>query len=125
MGMNTYLSFRFFVLVGILVPGIAFAAPGTFAELMILIIDIVGITIPVIIAGTLVVFFFGLAKTLMAAGDTDTLKEGRSIMAYGVISLFVVVAIWGILGIVHNSLFDGGINTNVDPGIPESIYGNL
>jgi hypothetical protein len=123
--MNTFSSFRIFVPLGALLPGIVYAAPGTFAELMDMIIAIVDIAVPVIIAAAVAAFFFGLTKTLLSAGDTDALKEGRTIMTFGIIALFIIVGLWGILGIVHRSIFDTEANPPVDSHIPEDIYGGM
>jgi len=104
---------------------VVFAAPGTFTELMDMIMGIINIAVPVIITGTVAVFFYGLAKTLMASGDTDVITEGRTIMVYGIVSLFIIVGLWGILGIVHRSIFGTDVNSTVDSNIPEQIYGNM
>lgn len=52
----------------------------------------------VIVAGIgLLVFFWGLVKYIASAGNEEAAKKGKSIMVYGVIALFVMFSIWGII----------------------------
>ncbi len=55
----------------------------------------------------LLVFFWGLVKYIASAGDAAKAKEGKSIMTYGVIALFVLFFIWGILFFIRDAF---GIN---------------
>lgn len=56
---------------------------------------IVANLIPILIAIALIVFFWGLVKYVWGGGK-DTAK-GKSIMIAGLISLFVMVSIYGII----------------------------
>ena len=53
----------------------------------------------------LLIFFYGIAKYLYAAGSEEDSAEGRSIMLWGLISMFVIVCVWGIVILIKNSLF--------------------
>lgn len=60
-------------------------------------------------AGLAVLFFiYGLAKYILAAGSEESKSTGRRIMVGGIIALFVITAIGGILQFI-GSIFD--INT--------------
>ncbi len=52
-------------------------------------------------------FFFGLAKYIWAAGDEGKAKDGRSIMTWGVLAMFVLVSIGGIIGFLQQSTGTG------------------
>ena len=54
-----------------------------------------GILIPIAFALCLLYFFWGVAKYIKSAG-TDK-EEGKSIMVWGVVGLFVAASIWGII----------------------------
>lgn len=59
----------------------------------------------VIVAGlALLYFFWGLAKFIFHAGDIDKHEEGKNIMIWGIIALFVMVAVWGLLNFISSAL---------------------
>lgn len=58
---------------------------------------IVGDLIPIVFAIIVLVFFWGLAKYVLAAGSEESKAEGRRIMIGGMIALFVAASIWGIV----------------------------
>lgn len=73
---------------------------------------------PVVVALALLYFFWGLAKYILNAGDEEKKAEGRGIMIWGIISLFVIVSVWGIVGILNDTFTGGQPVTNVPiPGI--------
>ena len=64
----------------------------------------------------IVVFFWGLIKYLWGA-SSENASEGLSIMMYGVIAIFVMVSIWGIIRLLQNTFKV----TSTDPIIPKGI----
>lgn len=44
-----------------------------------------------------VAFWWGVAKFILAAGDSKSIAEGKQFMLYGVLALFILVSIRGIL----------------------------
>src|ERR1035437_6465465 len=58
---------------------------------------IVGYLIPIMFGLAIVYFFWGMIKYIMAAGDPDKAKEGKSIMIYGVIAITVMAALFGLV----------------------------
>ncbi len=66
----------------------------------------------------IVVFFWGLIKYLMNAGEEKS--EGLQIMFYGVIAIFVMVSIWGIIRLLQSTFKV----TSTDPVIPKGIQIN-
>ncbi|MEK7135185.1 MAG: hypothetical protein AAB780_00570 [Patescibacteria group bacterium] len=61
-------------------------------------LDLIKVTIPVVASMTLLVFFWGLVKFIFAVGgDEKAVADGKSLMIWGLLALFVMVAIWGIL----------------------------
>jgi|SRR3989338_6049726 len=51
----------------------------------------------------LIYFFVGLVKYIMSAGDEEAKGAGRSIMINGVIALFVMVSVWGLVNVLKNT----------------------
>jgi len=51
----------------------------------------------------LVYFLYGMAQFIFASGDPEKVKEGRSAMLWGLIALFVMIAMWGLATIIRDS----------------------
>ena len=75
----------------------------------------VNFAIPVIFALGLIVFLWGLLKFLTAAGSEDAASEGKRLMIWGVIILFVMTAVWGLVGIVAQFT---GVSAGTVPTLP-------
>lgn len=69
----------------------------------------------------LLVFFWGLVKYIVKADDEKAKESGRNIMVWGVIALFVMFSIFGLVRFLQGSF---GINdsNNTAPDIPTLIY---
>ncbi len=67
--------------------------------------NIVALLIPITIGIAMVVFFYGLVKYIRNPEKTD----GRQIMIAGIVSLFIMVSIWGIIRLVQTTILG---NTN-------------
>ena len=59
--------------------------------------------IPIVLAIAVLVFFWGLAMYMFNASDREKRIEGINIMFMGVIAVFVMVSIWGIVGILQQT----------------------
>ncbi len=77
---------------------------GDIGGLVILAGSIIGMLVPIVSTLVIVFFFWGLAQYVLAAGDEKKAKEGKSIMIWGAVALFVMVSIWGIIGFLQKSL---------------------
>lgn len=62
--------------------------------------------IPFLISLGLIMFLVGLVK-FISAGDNEEKREGgRGLMIFGIIALFVMISVWGLVRILHNTFFD-------------------
>lgn len=77
--------------------------------------QILDILIPLLITLAVLVFFWGLVKYIYSAGDPKQRDAGKGLMVWGVITLFVMVSIWGFTELL-SSLF--GIDSNAGVTIP-------
>ncbi|MDO8565105.1 MAG: hypothetical protein Q7R67_00560 [bacterium] len=77
-------------------------------------------SLTIVVAGiALLVFFWGLARFIMKAGDETAIEEGRRLMIWGVVALFVMVSVWGIIYFIGHELFPGmGDNYYEGPPVP-------
>jgi len=96
----------------LLVPTLFFATPfialAGAAETIITLVgqlgSIVSSLIPIMTGIAILAFFWGLAKYVFAAGDESRKAEGKNIMLWGGIALFVMFSIYGIIRTVQSSL---------------------
>jgi TRAP-type C4-dicarboxylate transport system permease small subunit len=72
---------------------------------------ITSILIPLAFALCLLYFFWGIAKYIRGAGDEKAVEEGRRIMVWGVVALFVVSSIWGIIVFIRQEFNIRNIET--------------
>lgn len=99
------------------VPFVAFAQTATNVRSLIgQFGDLLNQIIPIIIALTLIVFFWGLFKYVQGAGKGH--DEGRKVMIAGIAALFVMVSVWGIVRIVQNTLGVQGQAPIQPPAVP-------
>jgi amino acid transporter len=77
--------------------------------------NIVDQLIPLALAVALLVFFWGLIKYIWGAAGGEAKAEGQKIMTAGIVGLFLIVAIWGIVGIIANTF---GIQTGTRQAPP-------
>ena len=78
--------------------------------------DLINTLLPIIIALSLLFFFWGLAKYILSAGDEGARSEARNIMIWGVIILFVMVSVWGLVNVLVNTF---SLDTS-ETAIPEA-----
>ena len=77
-------------------------APRTFAELAGFLICYINQIVPLLIGVALLIFFWGIVRYI-ASGGEDGKGKGRSLMLWGVIALFVMVSVFGILQILKGT----------------------
>lgn len=59
--------------------------------------------IPLTIAVALVLFFWGLVKYIGSSAGSSK-SEGRSLIWWGVITLFIMISVWGLVTIIRESV---------------------
>lgn len=58
--------------------------------------------IPLFAAIALLTFIWGLAKFVYNVGNEDVRNEGKQLMVWGTIGLFVMMSVWGILSMLYS-----------------------
>ena len=97
------------------VPLVAFAAPlSNIQQLVQTAGNIIGSLIPILIALAMVVFFYGLVQYIRK----PEWETGKQIMIAGIVSLFIMVAIWGIVIFAAQALGVSVGGSAPAPGIP-------
>lgn len=67
-------------------------------------------TVPILVALTLLFFFWGLATFILNTADTDKNKEGKQRMIWGLVALFFILSIGGVLAVLQDTFFGSGLN---------------
>ncbi len=67
--------------------------------------DITNAVIPFLVGVAVVAIVWGIFTYIRSAGDTEKIAAGRKTIIYGIIGLFVMLAFWGLVLTVSNSLF--------------------
>lgn len=72
--------------------------------------------IPIVMGLAVLVFFWGLVKYISSTSDESSKLDGKNLMIWGMIALFVMVALWGILGWFQDQLgLEGTVVTSAPP----------
>jgi len=89
----------------LLAPSFAFAqALSNVTKLVKSIGNIIQLLIPITAALALLYFFWGLAKFILNSDDAEKRADGKHIMIWGVVALFVIVSVWGLTGFITDAL---------------------
>jgi len=83
-------------------PVLVGAQAGVFS-LLELVSDIIAATVPVIIGLAVLVFIWGILRYVVAK-DSEKQNEAKSIILWGIIILFVMVSIWGLVNLLGDTL---------------------
>jgi hypothetical protein len=84
--------------------------PQDFGDVVMIVVNLIRSVIPVIIAFAVIAFFWGMLKFMRSlSGDTKGIESGKSFMIWGLIALFVLFSVWGILGLLSTSAGFGGL----------------
>jgi hypothetical protein len=62
--------------------------------------ELVAQLIPLVIALGLLFFIWGLVQFILASGDEAAKDVGKRRMIWGIITLFVIVSVWGIVDLL-------------------------
>jgi len=72
---------------------------------------------PLLISLSVIVFVVGVIKYIGGADDATKRTEGRNFMLYGIVALFVMISVWGLVGVLQGTFGLG--NTTFIPQLEE------
>ena len=108
-----------------LIPVVVFAATGPGVGKTFNLLDtsssmlqgLIGTLTTVVFGAALLGFFWGLVKYIWGGADDDK-EKGKQIMIWGIIALFVMSSVWGIVRLLRTSLgVDSNTGSEIAPGI--------
>ncbi len=78
--------------------------------------------IALLIGVAVIVFFWGLVKYLTKAGDEKS--KGLALMGYGLIALFVMLSVYGLIRLLQNTFGVAGGQNIAPPTVQVGTFGN-
>lgn len=101
-----------------LLPTVVLAQTQVFSILGV-ISNIMKILIPMLITAALLFFIYGVVRYVIAKNADDT-KDAKNIIFRGLIGLFVILSIWGLVGVIQSTFgigSGGDIDSSSIPGV--------
>lgn len=97
-------------------------AVGTFQDLMTTFQGVISPLVPLIVSLGVLIFFWGLIKYIRSADDPKTREEGRQLIIYGVIAIFVMISMWGLVNVIVDTVFGGSDTLLQDSDVPQGPF---
>ncbi len=89
-------------------PAVALAAPRTFKELVDkTFLPIIDQGTKILIAIAILIFFWNIAANLWGEQSSDKMSKLRDTITWGLLIIFIMTSIWGILYILRITLLRG------------------
>lgn len=101
----------FLLLVSIILPLSVLAAGPTLNDIIIALrTKVLTPLVAVLLTLALLAFFWGMIKYIKSLGSEKDKKDGKELMVWGIVALFVMVSVWGLVGLITGTL--GFTDTN-------------
>lgn len=87
-------------------PVVAFAQTplGNVSRLIDEIGRIIDNALPILVALALLFFFYGLVRFILSGGDESAKVSAKHTMLWGIVALFVMVSVWGLVSFLGDAL---------------------
>jgi succinate dehydrogenase/fumarate reductase cytochrome b subunit len=107
-----FYSFSLLLVSAIAIPVLA-ATPTTFKQLIndVFISGLLKPLVPLLIGLAVVVFIYGVLILMFSEGG-EKKEEGKQYMLWGIIGIFVMVSVWGLVNILKGTF-------GLDPAVPK------
>jgi len=101
----------------LVLPSVVLAA-STLNEIESAALNILNLVVPLFIAAAVFVFLWSVLKYINSGDNPETRGQAKSLMIYCIVAIFVMVSVWGLVGVLRNMFT---LNGNVLPVDPNSI----
>lgn len=82
----------------------------TFKDLVFIILGIFDELVTLVIGIAVIIFLYGMLTYIMHSDDESKRKESVKYITYGIVGLFVMVSVWGLVALITGTFgFDFGI----------------
>ena len=101
-----------------LVLPIATFAATRIGDILLQVKSLMDLFIPIFVTLGLLYFLVGLTEYILSSSEGGQ-TEGRNRIIYGILGLFVMVAVWGLVGVVANTFgIQGGGSVSLPSVVP-------
>lgn len=105
-------------------PLLVFGQPEvTFTGLLNQIAVITNATIPFILGLAVVVIVWGVFNYIVGAGDEEKRAEAKKYIIWGVIGVFIMLSVWGLVNVVKSSLVLQRLPARIPSAVPQTAVG--
>ena len=70
---------------------------------------LINAVLPLLVSLSVVAFVWGIIQYFLNPDNEEKRKKGKSYMIWGIIALFVMVSMWGLVGILSNTFLGGKV----------------
>ncbi len=95
------------------VPALAFAQGADAFSILTVLKLFADRLIPLLITAALLFFIYGVVK-YMIAGDPDQKDKAKKIVVNGIVGLFVILSVWGLVGVIQRTFGVGNAQITRD-----------
>ncbi len=82
------------------------------------ILYLAGRALPLLILAALVLLLYGIVKNFFFESSDEKRKEGKDFIIWGIVALFVMVSVWGLVNVLRGTFQLDNDNVPVAPAIP-------
>ena len=94
----------------------AIAAAATIGTILTKISELFGTLIPILFTLATIVFIWGVIVYITAGSSEEKKSYGKYLIMYGLIALFAIVAVWGLVLVLTGTFGVGGQDIPTRPG---------
>ncbi len=96
------------LLAAVFLPHLASAQTvSNFEQLVEKIYGMLSSIVPIIVSLAVIVFLWGIFQ-LVRSSSEDARKDAIKVITFGIVALFVMVSVWGLVAILSNTFFGSG-----------------
>lgn len=118
-------ALKFLVLLFVFAPSIALAAaPRTWQELVDGLVALMNGGVAVLVALAIALYFYGVSAHILDFSGEHGTKTRQSYFLWGIIVIFVMVSVWGILRLLQNTLFGSSAAAAGPTTSSQCLFGN-
>lgn len=81
--------------------------PRTFADITSIFSGLIWLILPVLLSLSLLTFIWGLVKFIRGAGSDQDLADGKKLITWGLVALFLLLSFWAIIRFFYGDIFGG------------------
>lgn len=74
--------------------------------------------LPLLILAAVVLLLFGILKMFFFKSDNSQTSEGKKFIGWGIVALFVMVSVWGLVNVLRGTFQLDNNNVPLAPAIP-------